>query len=107
MVGKYKGCCLCGIKDEKFLVASHIKPWRACDSGEKLDDENGLLLCPNHDKLFDGGYITFDDSGRILISKEISEVEREILNVKNDSIIELSDENKRYLEYHREHLFKR
>ena len=53
----------------ELLVASHIKPWSISDANEKLDIHNGLLMCPNHDKLFDRGYISFDDTGRILISE--------------------------------------
>ena len=54
MLKKYHSkCCLCGVDDDALLVASHIKPWAKSDEHEKLDLDNGLLLCPNHDKLFD------------------------------------------------------
>ena len=57
----------------ELLVASHIKPWSISDANEKLDIHNGLLMCPNHDKLFDRGYISFDDTGRILISEKLDD----------------------------------
>lgn len=67
-----KKCKLCGVSDERFLVASHIKPWSQSNHQERLDVNNGLLLCPNHDALFDKGYISFDDDdGTILISDSL------------------------------------
>ena len=52
-------CRVTGVKDRQFLVASHIKPWRASDNAEKLDGNNGQLLSPHVDKVFDNGWITF------------------------------------------------
>lgn len=51
----------CGVSDEHFLIDSHIKPWSQSNNQEWLDVNNGLLLCPNHDALFDKGiiYISF------------------------------------------------
>ncbi|WP_232240190.1 HNH endonuclease [Bacillus tropicus] len=67
-------CKLCGVSDKHFLIASHIKPWSQSNHRERLDINNGLLLCPNHDALFDKGYISFGDDGRILISNSLDEV---------------------------------
>ncbi len=53
LIIKYGKCRVCGMDDEKLLIASHIKPWAISNDKEKLDDNNGLLLCPNHDALFD------------------------------------------------------
>ena len=69
LVKRYgKKCCLCGVTGKCFLVASHIKPWSDSSPEERTDVNNGLLLCPNHDKLFDGGWISFADNGNIIIS---------------------------------------
>lgn len=102
-------CCLCGVKNQKFLIASHIKPWAESEPKEKLDVNNGFLMCPNHDKLFDKGYITFDDDGKIIISDRLTENDRVFLNVDNKMHIELTltDDNKMYLKYHRENIFNR
>lgn len=51
--GRYPGCCLRGMNDQRLLIASHIKPWRESSAEEKIDMDNGFLLCPNHDFLFD------------------------------------------------------
>lgn len=67
------GCCLCKVKKMEILIASHIKPWSSCEPEQKLDLENGLLLCPNHDALFDKGFISFDDNGVIILSDRLSE----------------------------------
>ncbi|NOH15287.1 HNH endonuclease [Clostridium cochlearium] len=54
LCGKYR---ICGINDERFLIASYIKPWSISNDNEKLNDNNGILLCSNNDILFDKGYI--------------------------------------------------
>lgn len=102
LLKKYNKCCLCNVKCKKLLIASHIKPWAASNKNEKLDENNGFLLCPNHDALFDKGFITFEDDGTIKISELLSEQDKLFLNVKNDMKIILNDENKKYLEYHRD-----
>ncbi len=62
-------CRLTKIENPTLLIASHIKPWRSCDSaGERLDGMNGLLLTPDADLLFDRGFITFEDNGEVRIS---------------------------------------
>lgn len=55
---KFSTCALCGINNE-HSIASHIKPWSVSTPKERLDVDNGLLLCPNHDYLFDGGFHYF------------------------------------------------
>ena len=106
LVKRYRKCCLCGVSDPRFLRASHIKPWSVCEPGEKLDVDNGFLLCPNHDLLFDGGFISFDDTGKMIVSDEVSTVNRLFLNANQPMVIKLTRGNIKYLEYHREHIFK-
>jgi hypothetical protein len=67
-------CCrLTQIGDRRFLIASHIKPWVECTNAERLDGANGLLLSPHVDKLFDGGWISFEDDGQLLCAGPIVE----------------------------------
>lgn len=75
-------CALCGVSNTAFLIASHIKPWSASNHKERLDVNNRLLLCPNHDAVFDKGYITFDGNGCIMISKTLNEEMRVFLNLQ-------------------------
>lgn len=101
-----KECEICGIKNNKLLIVSHIKPWSKSESCEKLDESNILLLCSMHDALFDKGLITFDDNGKILISSELDEEEQILVNIDADICIEISSERqKTFLKYHRENVF--
>ena len=107
LVMKYKHCCLCSVNNEKLLIASHIKPWSESDSHEKLDVNNGLLLCPNHDKLFDSGLISFADDGSVMISGELDSINRTFLNVNSNMKIVVDNDNVEYIRYHRENVFTR
>lgn len=62
-------CRITRVDNPVHLRASHAKPWRDClNNDERLDGENGLLLTPSIDHLFDRGFITFEDSGALVIS---------------------------------------
>jgi hypothetical protein len=64
-----KHCRLTKITNPSLLIASHIKPWRSCETAkERLDGMNGLLLTPDADLLFDRGFITFQDDGEVRVS---------------------------------------
>lgn len=52
LIQLWGGCSVTGFKNEKFLKASHIKPWRDSSNQERLDKYNGLLLVPNLDRSF-------------------------------------------------------
>ena len=65
-------CCITGIDIEALLVASHIKPWAASDSSEKLNPQNGLCLNALHDRAFDRGLIAVSDDYRIMVSGQVS-----------------------------------
>ena len=64
-------CRVTGVSDRRFLRASHVKPWSKSDSHEKLDGSNGLLLAPHIDHLFDKGFISFANDGRLIISQAL------------------------------------
>lgn len=62
-------CRVTKVDRPEHLRASHCKPWRDCESSdERLNGENGLLLTPSIDHLFDRGFISFDDNGELLVS---------------------------------------
>lgn len=91
-----------------FMVASHIKPWKDCDNKECIDPENGLLLTPNYDFLFDQGYITFNDAGCVVLSAKLTEEDlREFSFDKCIKIKKVSEKMKKYLKYHRDFIFKK
>lgn len=67
-------CRVTGVDTPTLLIASHIKPWRACGTAaERLDGFNGLMLAPHADFLFDRGLISFQDDGRPLFSSKLSD----------------------------------
>ncbi len=104
LVSIWGGCAVTKCKEVPLLVASHIKPWSKSNNQERLDPNNGFLLLPNIDKAFDLGYISFDSSGKILISNIFPEYSR--FGISKTMNIELREGNKNYLEYHRTHVFK-
>lgn len=99
-------CRLTGITDIRFLIASHIKPWSVSSNTERLDGNNGLLLAPHVDRLFDKGFITFNKDGSLIISPEAEDVCR-CWNLSTSSKTPLSDEQEIYMCYHRAHIFGR
>ncbi|SNU06661.1 HNH endonuclease [Lachnospiraceae bacterium] len=105
LLSRYSKCCLCGVSDQRFLIASHIKPWSLASPEERVDIDNGFLFCPNHDKAFDKGFISFDDEGNIIISDKIDSVNRVFLNVREDMRLKLTEGNRKYLKFHRSGIF--
>lgn len=76
-------CALCGINVPKLLIASHIVAYCDCNNNEeRIDPNNGLLLCSMHDDLFDKGYISFDSNGKIVLPK-IENIPLELYNLLN------------------------
>lgn len=98
-------CPICGIHMPHMLIASHIKPFRDCAHiFEAADHNNGLLLCRNHDFLFDQGYISYQDDGTLIISKHLKHPEH--YNLKDLDSKYMSENRKLYMNYHRKHIFQ-
>jgi HNH endonuclease len=101
-------CRLTRLEDKSLLIASHIKPWRKSTDEEKLDQNNGLLLSPHVDRLFDSGLISFADDGSILCASEaIRKVMRRWGLDPEGNAGHFSAAQKTYLHYHRQYIFKR
>ena len=110
LIGYWRGrCCVTGLQVPELLRASHIKPWAACESDrERLDVCNGLLLAPHLDALFDGGWMSFTDSGEMIISEALTLAARSTLAVSTGMKINgLTPDHCRYLEYHRKTALRR
>ena len=102
-----KECRVTKLKDRDFLIASHIKPWKDSNDIEKIDGNNGLLLSPHVDKLFDSGLISFADDGDLLLSSKLNLEVLKIWGIDNKlSAGVFSVEQKAYLKFHRENRFK-
>ena len=102
-------CAVTGLDVVPLLRASHIKPWASCASDEeRLDVFNGLLLAPHLDALFDGGWISFADDGRMLVSDLLLEAARSRLGLANwTGLARVSKAHQPYLEHHRFSVFRR
>jgi|GEM_PF-2148452 len=103
LIAYWQSCAVTGCTEQKILRASHIQPWRDSDNRERLDPFNGLLLAPHLDALFDAGFVSFADSGRILRSTNLSDDDYRLLGIHDDlKLRPIDDRHKKYLHFHRE-----
>jgi len=103
IINKWNGkCAVTGIGIKSILIASHIVRWSESNDDERLDVENGILLSPMYDSLFDRYLISFDDEGNILISKKIDEDNFLRLGLSKNIKIIVSHGMTFYLKKHRE-----
>ena len=104
-----KHCRITGVSRPEHLIASHCKPWRDCDSHEeRLSGQNGLLLTPSIDHLFDRGLISFENSGELLISPVAHRESLHRMGIPTDRVAmyrSFSDGQRPFLDYHRERVF--
>ena len=94
-------CNLCDISTTAVLRASHIKEWSESSREERIDANNGLLLCANHDTLFDRHLISFEPTtGDICISSSLDDEQRSALNLSDTTKLTMSDRMKSYMQLH-------
>jgi hypothetical protein len=99
-------CRVTGVTDRAHLRAGHIKPWRDSSNAERLDGNNGLLLAPHIDHLFDRGFISFEADGRLLVSPRLESGLLAAWGVTPAKPVgAFSTEQEHYLRYHRSHCF--
>lgn len=95
-------------KNYSGAIAGGLSIWAAKaglvnQSLYEFDPLSGLSL-PNLDKVFDPGYISFEESGRIWISNELEDAD--MLGVHAGSCVKLEDKHQGYLAYHRDVVFR-
>ena len=100
-------CRITGVNREEHLRASHCKPWRDANNEERLDGENGLLLTPSMDHLFDRGFIGFDNNGQTIVSPVAHQ--ESLIRMGLDprhppNVGSFSSRQRKYLEFHRENV---
>jgi hypothetical protein len=103
-------CRITGVNNPIHLRASHCKPWRDSTNEERLHPENGLLLTPTIDHLFDRGFISFDNSGELILSPVAHLPSLNQMGVATDRIVNVgafTDGQKHFLEYHRDSVLLR
>ena len=101
-------CRVTKVDKIEHLRASHLKPWRVCSNQERLDGENGLLLTPSIDHLFDRGFISFEGSGLLLVSPVAHKESLEKMGVPTKTKLNVghfTQGQKSYLDYHRDNIF--
>lgn len=105
-----RACRITGVTRIEHLRASHCKPWRDATNEERLDGQNGLLLTPNADHLFDRGFVGFEDNGDVLISPVAHKDSLVRLGLDPERALNVgrfAEGQRRYLEFHREFVLLR
>jgi putative restriction endonuclease len=104
-------CRITSVNNPIHLRASHCKPWRDCiTNDERLNGENGLLLTPTIDHLFDRGFISFEDSGELIVSPVAHHTSLNRMGVITDRVVNVgafTEGQRHFLEYHRESVLLR
>lgn len=102
-------CRITGLETPNLLIASHIKPWRACGTpAERLDGANGLMLAPHADFLFDRGLLGFESDGRPMFSSQLTDADADKLGihiVQRPPPRPLHNNSQSYLDHHRMNVF--
>jgi putative restriction endonuclease len=102
-----KSCRVTGVRNPQHLIASHIKPWKESNNSERLDGNNGFLMTPHVDHLFDRGFISFGDDGKLLISPSADKEALSSMGIPlSGNIGNFNEQQKHYLSFHREHIFR-
>nr|MBP6834701.1 HNH endonuclease [Deltaproteobacteria bacterium] len=101
-------CAVTGLGVRELLRASHIKPWAECETdAERLDVFNGFLLEARIDAVFDQGFVTVADDGRVVVAAELGTDARELLGLNDGRRVAWLDEQHRtYLAWHRARVFR-
>jgi putative restriction endonuclease len=97
-------CRITGVDNPAHLMASHVKPWRDATNEERLSGENGLLLTPSIDHLFDRGFIGFEDNGRLIIAPVAHRPSLERMGLPTSQPVNVgsfTSVQKRFLDFHR------
>lgn len=107
-------CCISGIPIPELLIASHILPW-AFFPEQRTNPCNGLCLSRLHDAAFDEGLITFDEDYRLILSQRLKDhYPNKSLQLNFSSyegkplhMPEKFFPDRKFLSYHREHIFQK
>ncbi len=104
-----RACRITRVERMEHLVASHVRPWRDSNNEQRLDGENGLLLTPTVDHLFDKGFISFEDSGQLIVSPVADPMSMKRMGIDHDRRINVgafSEGQRCYLDFHRENVLR-
>jgi putative restriction endonuclease len=102
-----RACRITRVDRPEHLIASHIKPWRDANNDDRLNGENGLMLTPTIDHLFDRGFISFEDKGRVIVSPVADTVSLNRMGIQTAEPMNVgafTEGQRQYLDYHRENV---
>jgi hypothetical protein len=103
LLREWRGCAVTGCAMPQLLRASHIKAWKLSNNRDRLDRDNGLLLLASLDAAFEHGLISFEDSGHIVISPELTGDARAHLGIKPSMSLRVppTEARRKFLKHHR------
>ncbi len=104
-----RACRITKVERLEHLIASHTKPWRDSSNDERLDGENGLLLTPTFDHLFDRGFISFENRGAVIVSPVADHQSLRRMGIDPQHPPEVgafSSAQQKFMEYHRENVLR-
>ena len=105
---RYSYCVVTHVTDPNLLIACHIKGYAYCNPLEQYDKFNWLTMTPTIHTLFDLGYLTFDETGKMILSDFFRNNDRRCLNLYGKTImVPLAKEMLPYLRWHNENTFIR
>ena len=105
LLDKWESTCpITGCSTSKILIASHIVRWSECNDEDRLNVNNGILLSPDVDALFDRHLISFSDEGEMLLSTEINSETLDSLGVPKHAVLPVDEDMKPFLAIHRSKL---
>jgi putative restriction endonuclease len=104
-----RACRVTKVERREHLIASHVKPWRDSSNDERINGENGLLLTPSIDHLFDKGFISFENGGELIVSPVADPVSLRRMGITIDTTVNVgafSEGQRQFLEYHRDNVLR-
>ncbi|MGH8137636.1 MAG: HNH endonuclease [Steroidobacteraceae bacterium] len=104
-----RACRVTKVERREHLIASHVKPWRDSSNDDRLNGENGLLLTPTIDHLFDKGFISFENTGDLIVSPVSDHKSLQRMGIATDrrtNVGPFSQGQRRFLEYHRDNVLR-
>jgi hypothetical protein len=103
-------CRITKVERMEHLIAGHIRPWRDSNNEDRLDGENGFLLTPTVDHLFDKGFISFENTGQLIVSPVADPMSLRRMGMDLEGRVNagvFSEGQRRHLDFHRENVLRR
>lgn len=91
------------------LIASHIQPSRYSSNYQRLDGENGFSLAPPVGHVFERGFISFENTGLLVMPPVANLVSLNRIGIDHDARVNVgtfSLGRRQYLEFHRQNLLR-